>query len=223
MISVLLPTRKRPLILQRMIESVWLTSSKPIEIILYIDNDDTESAAMADQLAVKKIIGPRITLSDCWNKCAEIATGDIWQQSNDDVVYRTYGWDIIVENFYSQTSDKIWFTHPYDSGGYYKDFGAHGFVHRRWADVVGFFIAPWFSSDYGDTFLNDCANALNRRKCLPIIVDHLHFWFGRSECDQTYQERIDRHMKDRPDLLYEKLRPEREAAIEKLRAVMENT
>src|SRR5215471_15761796 len=95
-ISLLCPTRGRPEILKRMIQSAKDTASEPdaVEIVIYVDDDDLQTAQIIwpQNWNVKAIVAPRIVLAQTWNKCAEVATGQILCQANDDVIWRTPGW-----------------------------------------------------------------------------------------------------------------------------------
>src|SRR6266705_3622822 len=97
MISILLPTRKRPQFLERMVNSARETCAVPPEIVVYVDDDDPESAVKAEELGLKLIIGPRIIMTDYWNQCYAKSAGDIVMQAGDDIVFRTPGWDAMVE------------------------------------------------------------------------------------------------------------------------------
>lgn len=223
MISLLCPTRKRPDGLARMVESVRATARKNIEIVCYVDDDDNSYDAL-EVASIKFIHGPRIVLSNMWNKCAEVANGEILGQMNDDIIFRTGGWDLDVENEFAKWRDRIVLVHGSDGtelpSGSKGKFGPHPFVHRKWVETLGYFTAPFFSSDYGDTHLNDLANAIGRRRYLPFVIEHMHFWLGKGPQDQTSNDRLERHSRDNVDQLYKDLAPLREVDIEKLKAVM---
>lgn len=232
MISILCPTRKRPVELHRMVHSVAETVFDPtkVEIILYIDEDDRESALLATYLGLQygrtrgiRIayqVGPRITLTDCWNQCLPKARGDIYLQGNDDLIMRTRFWDLMVGNIFAQHPDRILMVHGNDLGQHFDKFGAHCFVHQRWVDTLGYFIPPWFSSDYGDTWLNEIANALDRRRYLPMVIEHMHFLFGKAVPDQTTDERLARHKADDCDKIWNDKHTELMADIAKLRPLL---
>lgn len=222
MISLLLPTRKRPDSLRRMVESARATATNPPEIVCYVDNDDPETADLCEsELFVKFIQGSRILLTDMWNKCLPLATGDIFGQLNDDVVFRTPGWDQQVEEAFRTVPDKILLAHGDDGGNFYHGtFGPHSFVSRRWVEALGYFIAPFYSSDYGDTTLCDTADLIGRRKFLPFVIEHLHLFYGKAGLDQTTQDRLDNHWFDGVDQLYPLLEFKRERDAEKLRKLM---
>lgn len=199
MISLLTPTRKRPDQFRRMVESARRTATTPIEIISYVDDDDMAQAEVCRALDVKCVVGPRIVLTDCWNKCIPLAEGDIFCQNNDDVIFRTPGWSRMVEDAFAECPDKVLMVHGSDEGQHFEKFGPHPFVHKIWPETLGYFIPPFFSSDYGDAWVNVVANTIKRRKYLPFVVEHLHFLFKKANMDRTYEERLARHQADRVD------------------------
>jgi glycosyltransferase involved in cell wall biosynthesis len=221
MISILCPTRGRPSNMRRLYESAYATSDTNLEFVFYIDDDDTESAAMAEELGVVTVVGPRIVLSEMWNKCYEVSSGHILMHCGDDIVFRSGGWDTLVLKAFNEVSDNILLVYGRD-GLQDENLGTHTFMHRKWAETVGYFVPPYFSSDYNDTWLNDVAVSIGRRKYIPeIYTEHMHPGAGKSDWDKTHQERIARHQADRVDELYRSLIHEREADAAKLRAVME--
>lgn len=219
-ISILVPTRGRPKSMFRLVQSIHLTSSVMPEVVFYVDNDDAESAEEARLLQkdfpIKLIVGPRITLSNCWNECYKAATGDIIMQAGDDLVFKTPGWDTQVINEFSSHPDKLIFLHG-DDGAWGDRFGTHGFLHRNWFNAVGYVLPPYFSSDFADKWLNDVANAIGRRVYLNFVTEHLHPLFGKAEWDKTHQERLARHCADNVEKLYEDLAPKRDEDVNKLR------
>lgn len=219
-ISLLVPTRNRPDNLKRFYDSAMKHASKPIsiEVIAYVDDDDESYDFSLPRL--RYIRGPRIVLSEMWNKCAEMAISPILGHMGDDIIFRTDNWDSIIWNEFTNQPDKILFVHGDDMGGNGINFGTHGFIHRKWMETVGYFVPPYFSSDYNDTWLNDVANALERRRFVNIQTEHMHFVFNKGPKDQTHEERLARHANDRVDEIYRAKKPERDADVEKLRKVM---
>jgi len=221
MISVLLPTRNRPQNLKRLVDSIRAMSTIQPEIVVYIDDDDKLSPPMAKELGLVIIIGPRIIMTDMWNKCYEKSTGDIVMQMGDDVVFRTPGWDRMVEEEFAKWEDKLVLVHGDDLDENFRSrFGTHSLVHRKWVETLGYFIPPYFSSDNGDRWLMAVADFLGRRKYLPFVTEHLHPRTGKAPLDSTYSERLERHARDNPNELYTQMFPERLADIEKLHAII---
>lgn len=223
MISVLIPTRDRVEWFKRAVESINATASHAAEIVAYIDDDDPqldEYRQYFKGLGISYVEGPRIILTQCWNECFKICSGDIVMQGNDDIIFRTPGWDETVVEAFATCPDKILMVHGNDGSHRGEVFGAHPFVHRKWVETLGYFIPPYFSSDYGDSWNNELANALGRRRYLPMLIEHMHPGFDKAPLDRTYRERLERHKADNVCKIWNETLPKRLADIEKLRAVM---
>lgn len=228
MISILLPTRNRPDNLRRLIKSIQETADdkKDIEMVVYIDNDDKsydqESWGDVGGPRVQTVKGERIILSKMWNVCYEKAQGPIYMHCGDDIIFRTPGWDTVVKETFDNQGDKILFVHGDDGGGNGKNFGTHGFLHKNWVDVVGYFVPPYYVSDYNDTHLNEVANLISRRIYVDILTEHMHPAFGKAEYDITHNERLERHRNTGVDELYAKNGYQRTDDANKLRSFIDN-
>jgi len=202
-ISVLIPTRGRPQQLERAVRSIRDTAVGEVEVVAYIDSDDLDSAQMAGNLGIRSIVGPRIVLSQTWDELAKVASGDILCQGNDDCIWKTRAWDLVVQKAFEEWPDRIGMVHGSDGAMQHDRFAVNPFVHRKWVETLGYFTPTFFSNDYGDTWINHLANAIGRRKFVPILIEHMHYLFGKAEVDQTTRERLARGRQDRPRLLYE--------------------
>lgn len=224
MISVLFPSRGRPRNIIRMVESARKTALYPekIEFSIYLDDDDAHSIAEARTLGIEHItVGPRITLSKMWNKAHEVAKGPIYMHGGDDIVFKTERWDDYVECAFETSRDKILLVHGRD-GHWEEAFGTHCFLHENWVNTLGYFVPPYFSCDYNDTWLNEVANEIGRRRFIgEIFTDHLHPAFGKGEWDKTHEERLKRGKDDNVEALYEQLAPQRRNDAAKLRKFIE--
>lgn len=225
MFSILCPTRGRPDSMSRLVESALQTAANPsaIEFIFYIDDDDTASQEMAASLdIVKAVVGPRIVLSQMWNECWAVAQHDIFMQCGDDIIFRSNSWDYKVWKAFDQSADKIVLVHGRDG---YQDaaIATHGFYHRKWTDAVGYFMPPYFSSDYNDLWWTEVADVLNRRVFLEdVYTEHMHPVIGKGPMDQTHQDRLVRHAQDNVQMIYAEKQRERLQDIAKLAAVIGN-
>lgn len=104
-ISVLVPTRGRVALLQRMLATLAATAADmaTVEVVFRVDDDDPETLAflchdwLRQHLRSRVVIGPRLngyaTLPSLINDCARLAASDLLIVINDDVVFRTSGWD----------------------------------------------------------------------------------------------------------------------------------
>lgn len=194
------------------------TAANPaeIEFIFYVDDDDDESAVRADYLDTTAVRGPRIVLSEMWNRCWDEAKYDVAMQCGDDIIFRSRDWDLHVLYAFERFPDKIALVHGRDG---YQDanLATHGFLHRRWINHLGYFVPPHFSSDYNDLWLTEVADLLGRRIYVPeIFTEHMHPVVGKGVWDQTHQERLARHARDNVDQLYRNLLSRRMEDVTKL-------
>ena len=190
-ISILCPTRGRPDNVNRLLGSIHDTATIMPEVVFYVDDDDASFPGAVGSSDVKVVRGPRILMSEMWNKCLEASTGEILMMGGDDLIFRTKGWDDQVRRAFATFPDRLVFVHG-DDGHWHEKFGTHGFLHRNWIDVIGYFCPPYFTSDYNDTWWNDIANAVNRRVYLPFVTEHMHPVWGKAEWDKTHKERMAR-------------------------------
>lgn len=230
MISVLVPTRGRPANMRRMVDSGRATCGGYVEYVFYIDDDDQPSQDMAARLNeqggdVFWTHGPRgaLNLSQLWNECYAITNPNhmIFQHSCDETIYRTLEWDMKVRRAFELWPDKIGLVYGRD-GIHDENLATHGFITRKWVDAVGYFVPPYFSSDYNDLWLHEVAGSINRRLFLPdVFTEHMHPAVGKGPLDQTHQDRLARHGQDGMDALWVQLAPKRSMDAQKLILAME--
>jgi hypothetical protein len=210
-ISLLLPTRQRRSNLLRLAESIADTATDPnsIELVVYVDDDDTSYEDLFLPVGWTVVEGPRVhddglvNLSDKWNQCFARCHGDIIMHSGDDIVMRTAGWDDVVREAFDSVPDKILFAFGRDGFQDANNFGTHGFIHRKWVETVGYLFPPLFVSDYNDVFLNDIAKLIGRHREIPIYNEHMHYICGKAAIDTNTAERLHRHATHRPQDVYE--------------------
>jgi hypothetical protein len=207
-------------------ESALETADVEPSFIFYVDDNDPtrdETLAIIHELGGLFMSGPRVVLSEMWNVCAQLAQDEILMHCGDDIVFRTPHWDTLVSNvFDNEWPDKIGVVHGRD-GFQDQRLATHGFYHRRWIEVLGRLVPPYFSSDYNDLWNTEVADAVGRRRYIPeIYTEHMHPVAGKAELDQTHQERLTRHTTDNVEALYTTLVHERLTDIAKLRSAITN-
>ncbi len=217
-ISVVLATRNRPENLRRLHQSVKDTATVMPEVIVAVDDDDSVSIPVAEELGFRHIQGTRIPLSKIYNKLAAVFQGDIIMYGADDMLFRRKGWDDLVRSDFSKYTDHILLVHAYD-GIQGENCAAFGFLHRRWLETLGYLFPPHLAVVYQDNWLGDAARALRRKIYYDfMIVEHMHQCAGKAPMDATYAEALPKADADKA--MFESTQHLLAADIEKLRAVI---
>ena len=196
-ISLLLPTRGRPALAKQFLDSVAATARDPdsVEVILYVDDDDTESHAIGhDGLRVTRIIGPSVSMGEYNTACFERAAGSIIMLVNDDVIIRTPCWDDHLRALDREFTDGVYLGYPNDL---FKKRRVAAFpVLSRTACAL--LVAP-FPREYRggliDYHLRDVFERLRQlghgriRYLEHVVFEHCHYRTGKNSFDATYQRR----------------------------------
>lgn len=231
-ISIVLPTRARARALTEMMSSAEETADdfSNIEFCIYYDEDDEETRLCLREEEERRGGGTvkyatsssPLKLSAMWNYAYDrLATGDIVMQCADDVRFRTRGWDAHVRAEFERRADKLVLVFCAD-GIQNGRLATLGFVHRRWIELSGFWLPPYFVGDYCDTWVDFVAQQLGRRVYLPkVYIEHLHYLVGKSELDATYRARLERERRENPRDLYARTCEERVRQVLRLRPFLE--
>ena len=195
MISILCPTRNRTAGLSRMWQSALDTADNPdcLELVIYVDHDDEATHKFLECNLPEALViisnpdKPEI-YSNLHNICCNGCTHDILMGCADDVVFRTNGWDTAVIEEFNKLDDKIGFVYPND-GHHGENLGTHGFFHKNWFNTLGYISPPIFNVDYSDNYVMNVAKGVERCIYLPkILIEHMHWTFGKSDFDVTAKE-----------------------------------
>lgn len=196
-ISLLLPTRRRVPRLEAFLESVFQTATfaNRVEIILGVDNDDSESLAFEyDKLNVIKTVAPRCGMGELNSRCLSKSNGDVMILVNDDIIVKTQGWDIRVDELHQIHEDKIYL-------GYFND-GLKGKKMCTFpiiSKICGDLLQTPFPNDYKGSLIDlDLLEVFNRLEGMgqsrihyieDVLFQHEHFQLKPSFWDTTYEER----------------------------------
>jgi ABC-type polysaccharide/polyol phosphate transport system ATPase subunit len=224
-ISVLLPTRGRPELLRRFLESVLARSERPdlVEVVVYADEDDQPSQrSEVEGLEVRTIVGPRVSMGQYNTACFEAARGDIVVLGNDDVVIQTRGWDRKLREMDATVDDRIYLAYPNDlfKG---RDLSAFPILSRRTCHLLERPFPREYRGAFIDYHLLDIFKRLERRGhqrliyLEDVVFEHMHYRTGKGDYDEIYRKR--RRFGD--DDTFLELRLERSAAALRLLAVVE--
>lgn len=195
-ISLLLPSRGREKLVERLFASIVSTTTDlhSIEVILYLDDDDLNSHYLdSDDFSVTKIIGNQDSMGAYNVACLSKARGDIIILINDDLVFRTVGWDEKVIAMDARFSDKIYLAYTNDL--FKKAWCSFPILSRKTCTEL---INPYpveYKGAFIDTHLYDVFKRLQRQKydriCYleDVVFEHLHYRTGKAKLDDTYKSR----------------------------------
>lgn len=218
-VSLLTPTRGRPDLCERMVESFWDTVEGPAECLLYVDEDEMFSY-LTKGMKVTMIQGPQRRVGECWNDLADISTGDLLMMGNDDLMFKTPGWNEFLQDLPDDGIFVAWFD---DGSGKSADRCAFPIVSRRWYETLGYFTPECFNFLWHDTWVWDIGRKLGRLHYIPeALVEHAHFAFGKAPYDATYRLHRDGKGKERADdkAMFKTTDVERNVDVQKLKELM---
>ena len=228
MISLLLPTRGRPALVNRLFASIAETTSHldQVEVVLYVDEDDTGSHDLySADFRVVRIVGPALTMGGYNSACLEKAQGDVLILANDDMVIRTPGWDDRIRAMNAEFEDRIYL-------GYANDlfkksrFCTFPILSRRTCELL---VTPYpatYRRAFIDVHLFDIFKRLQHaefdriRYYDDLVFEHLHYRTGKAPYDETYGHARSGRFFDDPTFIA--LTAMRSAAAKRLLSVIRN-
>jgi len=192
--SLLLPTRGRVALVQRLLASLVETTADPhrVEVVFYVDEDDHESREISHpDLSLIKIVGlPGETMGNMNRACYDASHGRYVMLVNDDAVFRTSGWDHRVLEIATGFPDQIAliYGNDLDQGEVVPTFPI---VSRAMCDVLGELCPRGYQNLHIESHLLDIFNQLarlgHRRICYldDVVIEHMHHSIGKSVPDLT--------------------------------------
>ena len=176
MISFCCPSRGRPELAKRLIDTATETQTGDTEFLFYLNDDDEKLEQYKDLLDEKHYtIGPNQSTCYSWNLMADKATNDIVMLMGDDVQVQTKDWDRLIADQFDKYEDKILMVVPSDgrakgnkkSGSETKLWpdeplpAAHFAVHKNWVNTLGYLAPPFFWHWHVDTYTQKVARKFN--------------------------------------------------------------
>ena len=194
MISVLVPSRHRPELAKRLLDTINNTKKNDVEVKFYLnDNDPTIETYKKLLPESVYIIGPDQSTCFSWNYLSTLAKHDYCMLVGDDAQFLSNHWDQHIVDFFEnyEHKDKILYVCPRDMTGKDKrkweknkvptdkpykitthpsPIGAAHFVlHKNWINTVGYFLPPQFWHWHIDNWLTKIAVRLGRAYVLPHV------------------------------------------------------
>ena len=164
--SILCPTRGRPDMAARFVESFYSCSAWPdlLEILLYVDEDDPllpEYVKKTATMQSRIIVGPSEGVGRAWNELAKASAGQYLMMGNDDLFCETWGWDRTLVQRFVKYPDGIFLAFTADGINPGGDRCCFPIVSRYWYETLGEFVVQKYKFFYHDTDLHDIAKKLN--------------------------------------------------------------
>ena len=187
-LSLIVPTRARTDLLDRLLASVLGTARRPerVEVVLYVDEDDEETLAYRRRdLRIVKHVGPRTTMGRMTCACFRRSTEANIFLLNDDVVFRTPGWDEEVLAAVGQFPDGVALVYGNDlhQGERLPTFPI---LPRITCELLGGpcpqeYLRAYIDAHLLDIFLHLRRHGHDRIRYLPqVIFEHMHAEAGKA-------------------------------------------
>jgi len=183
MISLLCPSRGQPELATKMVNSAIELAGSPIEIQLYLNEDDPKLQQYFNLIDSKYIsVGPDRSPIYSWNIMAEQAKYDYLFLIGHDGWFETENWAPKIVKHFDNYPDKIAFVFPsvegqeWEGGHLTADHCPHFCIHKNWTKTLGYFLPPQFHHWYVDTWYREIAKMLGRYHRItdvktPLLVD----------------------------------------------------
>lgn len=183
-ISLIVPTRKRPEQLGRLLTSLAKTvaKSESVEVILVIDNDDQESRNVSEaRLNLRHVVVPSgLTMGSLNAAGYDASRGRYVMLLNDDVVARTPAWDDQVRACFADCPDDLLLVHVNDLV-MQKHLCTFPIVSRTYCEIAGGICPREYQRYRIDDHIEDCFNllgVLGERRVVfapDIIFEHANY------------------------------------------------
>ena len=184
MISFCCPSRGRPNLAKRLVDTATETQKGQTEFLFYLNDDDEKLEEYKDLLDEKHYtIGPNQSTCYSWNLMCDKASHDIVMLMGDDVQVKTKDWDQLIVEQFDKYEDKILMVVPSDGrrkatknlGNEVKLWedkplpAAHFALHKNWTNTLGYLAPAFFWHWNVDTYTQKVARKLNRCLYLPTV------------------------------------------------------
>jgi hypothetical protein len=184
MISFCCPSRGRPELAKRLVDTATETQYGETEFLFYLNDDDPKLEQYKDLLDEKLYtVGPNQSTCYSWNLMCDKATNDVVMLMGDDVRVQTKDWDKLIVSEINKYVDRILMVVPSDGriktsgklGNEPKLWGdeplgaAHFAVHKNWTNTLGYLAPVFFWHWHVDSYTQKVARKLGRCLYLPTV------------------------------------------------------
>ena len=217
MISFCCPSRGRPSLAKRLIDTATATQNGDTEFLFYLNDDDPKLEEYQDLIDQKHYtIGPNQSTCLSWNLMCQKASHDIVMLMGDDVQVQTKDWDKLIRDEFNKYKNKILMVVPSDGRPKNEVLGnkiklwadkplpaAHFAVHKNWTNTLGFLAPVYFWHWHVDSYTQKVARKLNRCLFLPSVK------FKAKKIlddDAGKQIRLNLNIRERDNFVWKKVR-----------------
>lgn len=195
-ISVIVPTRKRPTLFYDFTQSLFKNAKYPekIEVIALIDDDDNSYDDIKNSYpGVDWVTSRRCGIGHLTTKGIDLAAGEIVFLCNDDVLALTENWDERFREVHCKYEDGVYLAGPNDLNKGTSLFVFPVFSRATFLALDKF--TKHYSGAYIDTHIHEIFDSLkfrghNRIEYLEdIVFQHKHFSVTGEDPDTVYRDR----------------------------------
>jgi hypothetical protein len=184
MISFCCPSRGRPELARRLIDTAQSTQYHTTEFLFYLNDDDPKLEQYRDLIDEKHYtIGPNQSTCYSWNLMCDKSRNDVVMLMGDDVQVKTNHWDKLILDEFNRFKDKILMVVPSDGRAKgSKNLGnkttlwpdkplpaPHFAVHKNWTKTLGYLAPVYFWHWHVDSYTQKVARKLDRCLYLPAV------------------------------------------------------
>lgn len=163
------PSRGRPELLRRMIDSFNKTRASNTDLVVYVDDDDPR---LDEYKSDYIMVGKRMNVAQIHNHLVAINPGyDYYMPINDDVTFESPNWDEILIEAIESKGDGWGISFGNDTTGNHKhSLPTFGMMSGNIVKTLGYFYPLELKMLNGDIFLLDIGRAIGKLYYCPNVV-----------------------------------------------------
>lgn len=209
-IAVLCPSRMRPELLRRAVDS-WKLNSVASDIIFGFQEDDealTRNVQIAEDTKAMHLHFPNIGLAAKVNElCKAMPDYAGYMVLNDDQIIHTPRWDRIILDCIATWEKEHGHRYviPHWRDGIHDDRLPQGFMTQELLQVMGTYYPEGYMRHlFTDNYFLFLGKVCGLLRFIPdIYIEHLHFVNGKAPVDANYAETQTKDAYDRDGKLFE--------------------
>lgn len=224
-ILIITPTRQRYKRAKEMIAAWEKCTTGKSEIVFYVDDDDPQLKQYRSLVRdkIRLTVGKNLGMNGSYNYLFDANPGyEFYAPFDDDQHVRTPGWEDMAIAKLQQHNN--WGLVYGDDLFQHEGIASAPILSGKMMRVLGWVGLPGLSHMYCDNVWMDVARACDGLFYMPeIVIEHMHFWNGKAEKDETYELSNNQGVYDHDQAIYEKWKAEELPALTvKLKKLMKN-